>query len=164
MTHVLITHGTTPFAQRVARQFPATYRITFGVAEQLPEALMRTGKYKQIPAGKVPDFAHALLNLCLDMDISTLLPLGRAEILPLARAAQLFAEYQIEVLLPPLLLLETIPVYVNPVKEALPVVLVRGHDVRTETDFMPDFPYSGVYLQADDGETPALCCVDETEQ
>ncbi len=161
MTHVLITQGASPFAQRIARQFPADYRITFGVAGDVPEVLIRTGKYNWIPPGNAPGFTHSMLNACLDGGIGLLLPLGWEELVALARAAQLFSEYQIEVLVPPLQLLETIPIYTNPVKEAVPAVLLHGCNVHDGAVFMEDFPYSGVYLQGDDGDTPALCCLNE---
>lgn len=60
--------------------------------------------------------AHHLLNTCLDQGVEILLPLHEFEILAVAKAAQLFSEFGIEVLLPEL---TEMPKYFYPREEAV---------------------------------------------
>lgn len=67
-----------------------------------------TAAYTFLSLGERNDevIAHNLLNICLDQQADTLLPLYEFEVYAVSRAATLFKEYNITVLLPELPLLE----------------------------------------------------------
>jgi hypothetical protein len=60
-----------------------------------------SSSYKFVSLGEVNDtIAHNILNVCLDHQVDSLLPLHEFEINPLAKAAVLFEEFNIELLIP----------------------------------------------------------------
>lgn len=139
---VLITYGTRPLAQRVARLLPAGQPVVFGSADEVPEVLLRTGNYLSIPRSAAPAFVHEVLKVCLDRAVTTLVPLGANECYPMAEAKPLFAEYGIAVAVPDLTELESLVIIENPPRQ-LPLTL---------------FP-NGIFTPSDSGDEWALCCI-----
>lgn len=66
----------------------------------LPDVLLKTSRYIQIPSATSPSFVHQLLSLCLDLQIGKVFPLRREEVRALSAARELFAEYDIQVFVP----------------------------------------------------------------
>ncbi len=156
---LLMTQGTSPFAQRVAKLLPAGHAVRFAAAI-LPEALLHTGNYLAIPRADVPAFVHELLKACLDGQVEALLPLGAAELHPLAGARQLFAEYGIDVWVPSVGELDGLAVIANPPRPLPLMVLRNGAIVGGAADAGPRYgALSGVFALSDGGDEPALCCV-----
>ena len=77
--------------------------VTFADYQDLPQLAYPGKKLLKIPAGNSPSYAHEMLDLALNSGISRIFPLYTEEILPLAEARQLFAEYGISVIVPSLL-------------------------------------------------------------
>ncbi|WP_139378635.1 hypothetical protein [Parapedobacter luteus] len=159
---MLITQGTQPFAQRVANRLPAGQRqhMVFGSADGMPQALLSLENYLEIPKANAPAFAHEMLKICLDRNISALIPLGVNELYPLSEARQLFSEYGIAVWVPALAELAAVAVIKNPPKQ-LPLLLLLDGKI-AEPPTVGDKSYgtlSGVFTQLESGDELALCCV-----
>ncbi len=117
MERILITYGTRPFAQRVARLLASPERTIFATCEAIPQLMVDSGKYVQIPRGNSPTFSHEMLKCCLDAGAGLLIPLGKGELRPLAEAKQLFAEYGIHILVPEASALNGMVVMENPTSQ-----------------------------------------------
>lgn len=157
---VLITQGTRPFAQRVAKQMlPAGSIVLFGSADEMPAVLLNTGNYLHITHPKTPAFAHEMLKICLDHVVDVLIPLGRDELFPLAEARQLFAEYGISIWLPDVADLAELTIIENPPRQ-LPLLLLRDGIPVTDTVNRQQYgSLSGIFSVSDEGDELALCCI-----
>ncbi len=156
---VLMTQGTRPFAQRVAKLLPARWHTFFGSADEMPEVLLGTGNYLRIPKWSSPTYAHEMLKICLDLEVDTLFPLGTGELQLLAASMQLFGEYGIDLWAPDVADLEEMVIMENPPR-ALPLLVLRAGIPIDDT--MAEQQYgslSGVFTLSDDGQQLALCCM-----
>lgn len=156
---VLITWGTRPFAQRVAKLLPAAQPVLFCAADELPEVLLRSGNYLRAPRADSPAFVHEMLKICLDNNVKTLIPLGSNELYAMAEARQLFSEYGIAIWVPEVIDLAELAVIENPPRQ-LPLLLL--HKGNTVTGAREDEQYdtlSGVFTPSDSGDELALCCI-----
>lgn len=160
MERLLITYGTRPLAQRLGRLLPAPERILFGACEAIPGVMLDTGKYVGIPHGASQAYAHEMLKCCLDHGADTLVPLGKAEIGPLAAGKQLFAEYGIRVLVPDLSVLEEMPVLENPASRTQVDILLDGASLLGERR-NASTELSGVFAFETESAQPALCCLSD---
>ncbi len=94
---VLITAGLSPEAYRLQRILNAK-DVVFADASQLPQ--IPGTRSVVLPAADSPSFVHEALKACLDLDITTVYPLKRAEVVELAKARELFFEYNISLMIP----------------------------------------------------------------
>lgn len=159
MERILITYGTRPLAQRLGRLLSAEDRVHYGTSESIPQILLDTAKYLGIPHGASPAYAHEMLKRCLDHNVRLLLPLGVAEIGPLAAAKPLFAEYGIRVLIPDLYVLEELPVIENPGSQVDIDLLAAGVSLLGKAgNGSPEL--SGVFaFETESSARHALCCL-----
>lgn len=74
--------------------------ILLGDYLEIPDLLVKSGKMIRTPKPEGNAFIHEMLALCLDKGIHQLFALRRAELLPLAEARQLFAEFDITLYIP----------------------------------------------------------------
>jgi len=72
-----------------------------GDSVDLPQIMLKGKKFVNLPSAATASFVHQLLTICLDLQITRVFPLRRAEIFLLAEARQLFDEYGIVVMVPP---------------------------------------------------------------
>lgn len=100
--NILITAATSACAFRLARHIGNDEVVFFGDSYNIPQFPVGGKKFVQLPEATSPAFAHRLLTLCLDLDIQKVYPLRRTELTALAEAAELFAEYGINVIVPSL--------------------------------------------------------------
>lgn len=163
---LLITQGTAPFAQRVAKHLHQDLgaQVCFASADPIPQVLLDTGHYQQIPAAGHPTFAHEMLKLVLDQEATHLLPLGMEEVVVLAASKLLFNEYDIQVLIPGIDDIDSgdVQVMENPPRQLELLLLDRGQQIGPASvsadGRQPAFPekLSGVFCFSDEGE-PYLC-------
>ncbi|SEM92019.1 hypothetical protein SAMN05216436_10957 [bacterium A37T11] len=157
LTHILISQGTHPFAQRLAKLL-VSFECCYGITDP-HSPLLQTTKYLLIPDAGSPHFVHGLLKSCLDRQIQLLIPLGQRELIPLAQAAPLFSEYGIDILLPSQQDLSFYPVLVDPARSCYPMVLHNGRDISGSSQKDSYELLSGIYIASDDGGELTLCCV-----
>lgn len=96
---MLITCGTQPFAQRVAKKWKRKLEFHFATYEELPGPLL-VGRYYQIQSVDHVTYSYTILNLCLDKKIDYVLPLSYDEAVELQKVSVLFEEYGIKILSP----------------------------------------------------------------
>ena len=99
---VLITAAATAHAYTVKALLETNNDIILGDHADLPQFMLQSKKLLKTPNPAGNAFAHSMLSFCLDNQITKVYPLRRAELLPLAQARQLFAEYGIYLCLPQL--------------------------------------------------------------
>lgn len=155
---VLITYGTRPLAQRVAKLLEGRYGVLFGSADDIPEVLVQTGNYVRLPGAHTAAFEHVLLRVCLDNGIDVVIPLGGEEIDLLARTKPLFAEYGIAVWVPDPAPGESLARLVNPERRLPLVVLDHGMAVAGGHQEGQPATLSGVFTRPAPLEGLTLCC------
>lgn len=157
--NVLITQGMRPFAHRVAKKLSTACIPLFGSAEEIPYVLINGGNFTTIPPANAPAFIHEVLKICLDREISAVIPLGAQELYPMAEARQLFSEYGVDIWVPPVTVLAGLPIFENPPKE-LPLTILSGGRVIAGGNVGQQVEsLSGVFTSSDSGEEWALCCI-----
>jgi len=156
MERILITYGTRPLGQRLGRLLDEPERIGYGSCEAIPQFMMGTGKYLSIPHGESPAYLHEVLKSCLDHHYDVLVPLGKAEVGPLAAGKQLFAEYGIRVLIPDISLLEELSVLENPGAGITIDLVSEGVSLLGQPPAVPP-ELSGVFAFQPDVPGAALC-------
>lgn len=109
---ILITGGRSATALKLLKAFTSD-QIVLADYGEVPT--FSSAAYQFISLGEKNEdvLAHSLLNHCLDEQVDAILPLHQFELLPLAKAAILFNEFDIAVLLPELSILDT---YLHPIK------------------------------------------------
>ncbi|MGB3066455.1 hypothetical protein [Sphingobacterium thalpophilum] len=160
MKKILITFGTRPLAMRVAKRLAQDFEILYASSEEIPELLLKSGKYFRIPKGLQPTFAHELLKLSLDKQVDYVLPLGGFELESLAEAKTLFDEYQISLLVPDKDKLADIPLMENPPAELPYVLLNKGEDLFAAGHY--EQTLDGLFVTSDSGQDYALACVSKS--
>ncbi len=169
---IMLTKGIAPFAQRLAAKYFQDWNVSFASASPIPQPLLDAGHYHLIPPADQPAFIHELLKLCLDQQISYLMPLDREEAAMLSGAKGLFSEYGIEVLASDPEILDSLSVMENPPRALELVILKNGTDLLGKNHLGVDLPggtdgdaepasdrdptynphYSGVFCLNDEGE------------
>lgn len=155
MQKILITYGTRPLAQRLAKQFSAKFEVVFASSEEVPSFLQ--ANYLKIPTGVNPTYAHELLKLSLDKQIDYILPLGESEINSLAESKLLFEEYDIIPLVPNQ---SDLPVYFtieNPPSQVEIHIYLQGKGLDVEQKL--HLPATGLLMVSDDQEELALVTI-----
>jgi hypothetical protein len=95
---ILITGGKSAATMKLLKAFEGQEIILADYGE-IPA--FSSSSYKFVTLGEINDtIAHNILNVCLDHQVDMLLPLHEFEINPLAKAAVLFEEFNIELLIP----------------------------------------------------------------
>jgi hypothetical protein len=96
---VLITGGNSASSYKILKAFDG-YQILLADYGEVPS--FAAGSYQLISLGEENEeiIAHHLLNICLDNGVDLILPLHEFEIAAVSKAMILFAEFNIQVLLP----------------------------------------------------------------
>lgn len=96
---ILITGGKSAIALKLLKAF-TEHQIVLADYDEVPS--FASGAYRFISLGAKNEdvLAHTLLNNCLDENVDAILPLHGFEIESVAKAAILFKEFNIAVLLP----------------------------------------------------------------
>ena len=93
---ILITAATAAAAHRLKNQLNQG-NIVLGDYADLPEFMFQSQNMIKLPNPKSAAYAHEMLTLCLDKEISKVYALGDDELGGLMPAEQLFSEYGIEI-------------------------------------------------------------------
>jgi hypothetical protein len=96
---VLITGGNSPATYKILKAFEGE-QILLADYGEIP--VFSAGSFQFIGLGEKNEdtIAHHLLNVCLDHGVGLLVPLHEFEVTAVSKAMVLFAEFNIEVLLP----------------------------------------------------------------
>lgn len=97
---ILITAAATAQAYQLERTLEEGQEVCFADSAELPDFMFQNKKFIRIPKGDAPSFAHELLTVCLDHDITRVFPLRSEEVIALSESKVLFSEYGIEVVVP----------------------------------------------------------------
>lgn len=142
---IIITGGQSSKSLKLLKAFVKDQVILADYGE-MPS--FSTSAYTFLSLGERNDevIAHNLLNICLDQQADTLLPLSPFEVHAVAKAALLFKEYNITVLLPELPLLNDY--FDKPIPNAMDWAVIEEGEVRFSTQpWTPSFKekISGVF-------------------
>ena len=151
MSTILLTYGTRPIAQRIAKLLSAQHKLILATNEEVPSVLANT--YKSIPNPANPVFAHEMLKLCLDQGIDILLPLGEAEIEILSGSTILFEEYGISVVFPSLTPQQEIA---KQVPSDISLQVVHHSKSLLDESLSPDVIENGVYAIVGNNWLPVI--------
>lgn len=116
---ILITGGKSAPSYKLLKAFESREIILADYGE-LPSFSPGSCQLLSLGEKNAETTAHQLLNACLDHDAGILIPLHEFEVLAVSKAAVLFSEFGIEVLLPPM---TDIPEYFYPQEE-----VGKGHN------------------------------------
>ncbi len=94
---ILITKATSSEAHRLKSKLN-TADVLLGDYVELPDFMLKLGTMIRLPKPEADTYTHEMLTLCLDNNITKLYALGDEEYKVLIIAAQLFSEYDIEIL------------------------------------------------------------------
>ena len=97
--NILITAANSAAAYRLKNKLNSD-TIILGDYNELPDVMLKSGKMIKLPNPASVAYAHEMLTLCLDKDITAVYPLNENEHALLNEAAQLFKEYNIDILHP----------------------------------------------------------------
>lgn len=96
---ILITGGRSSIALKLLKAFTAD-EIVLADYGEVPSFSSTAYRLISLGAKNEDTLAHTLLNYCLDENVEAILPLHHFEVEAVAKAAVLFKEFDIEVLLP----------------------------------------------------------------
>lgn len=147
---ILITSGTTVFAQRMAKYFP-TFDVVFAANDSISSFLLHTGKYFYLPSADDSTYIHELLKLALDKQIDVILPLGLAEAEILSGSKTLFEEYGVAVLVSEPSYIQQTPYLLDPPR-ALSLFIAGLESADLKDTPTVEAGLGGVLSQNDDGE------------
>jgi hypothetical protein len=97
---VLVTAASSAQAYRLRSLLSNSEEVLLGDYMDIPELMVKNGSMLKTPNPDSSSFAHEMLTLCLDKGITMLLPLRKAELMPLAEARTLFLEFDIQLIIP----------------------------------------------------------------
>lgn len=151
MDKILITYGTRPLSQRVAKRFGSCFSFLFATSEPFPDVLESKG-YCKIPKSDESSYEHMLLDISLSNDVKYILPMDHSESERLSKVRVLYAEYGIEILIPEV---KQDGQYVKICHQPDPNLdlrlIIKGKDVETnKTEHAIDL--SGVFVSGHEGE------------
>jgi len=92
--NILITAATSAEAYRLKHGLNA-HNVILGDYLELPAFMLKSADMIKLPNPGSSSYAHEMLTLCLDKEISLVHPLREEELNNLLKAEQLFAEYGI---------------------------------------------------------------------
>ena len=151
MSTILLTYGTRPIAQRIAKALSPHHSIILASNEEIPSVLSNT--YKSIPNPANPVFAHEVLKLCLDQHIDLVIPLGAAEIEVLGASIILLKEYGISVIIPSLTSQQPIAQHIS---SDTPLQIAQDGISLLDKLPTPEAAQNGVYALAGDTWLPVI--------
>ncbi|RYZ95986.1 MAG: hypothetical protein EOP47_24750 [Sphingobacteriaceae bacterium] len=99
MPYTLVTAATSSRAHKI-KSIITEQDVILGDYADLPDFMVKPGKLIRIPNPLSVSYAHEMLTLCLDNDINTIYPLNFNEAELLLEAAQLFIEFNINIIKP----------------------------------------------------------------
>jgi len=97
---VLITAATSAQAYKLKAAVNTGEKILLGDYLDLPDLMIKSGAMIKTPSPENPSFAHLMLTLALDNQITKIYALRPAELALLQEAKILFAEFDIELCTP----------------------------------------------------------------
>jgi len=97
---VLITAATSAQAYKLKAALNTTEKVLLGDYLDLPDLMVKNGAMIKTPSPENPSFAHLMLTLALDNQVTKIYTLRRAELVLLQEAKILFAEFDIELCAP----------------------------------------------------------------
>lgn len=132
--------------------------VIFADHQELPHLAFSGRKFIKIPAGNSASYAHQILNIALNSGIEKIFPLYADEILPLAEARELFAEYGISVLVPSVLWLKA-QMSTTSVPNSKLLVLEMGKVLAGELPpniLLPEKLFTGIFTLEPGNENPVF--------
>ncbi|MFD2743738.1 MULTISPECIES: hypothetical protein [Sphingobacterium] len=151
MATILLTFGTRPIAQRIAKILSPHHQVIMATHEPIPSVLSST--YKAIPNPANPVFAHEMLKLCLDNGIDLILPLGAHEINVLSGAAVLLEEYGIYMVCPSI---DAQSEIAKQIPSTTPLQIVYNNQSLGEQTEASATLGNGVYVSVDNNWLPVI--------
>ncbi|MGY3052515.1 hypothetical protein ACVWYG_000705 [Pedobacter sp. UYEF25] len=97
--NILITGGKNAKVFKLLRAFDRDF-VIFGDYEEVPAISSSSYRFANLGKKNEQSVAHVLLEFCISESIEVLIPTHTFEVEQMAKAIQLFAEYNITVLLP----------------------------------------------------------------
>jgi len=97
---ILITAATAAQAYKLKAKLGNNEKILLSDYLELPQPMVKSGAMIQTPDPKNASFAHLMLTLALDNQITKIYPLRAIELTALQEAQTLFAEFDIELCTP----------------------------------------------------------------
>ncbi len=142
--NILITAASTAQAYQLLGLLGLENNVTLADSFDLPAFMLKNKKFMKIPPGDSNTFAHELLTACLDLGINRVFALRPAEVRALAEARTLFSEYEIDVMVPPLFLVEQLQMKSSP-----GTIVIK--DLKTGHLSLPESADYGVFLVNEEG-------------
>jgi len=97
---VLITAATSAQAYKLKSALNTTEKVLLGDYLDLPEVMLKSGAMIKTPDPAVASFAHQMLTLCMDNQVTQIYLLRHTELELLTEAKTLFAEFDITLCTP----------------------------------------------------------------
>lgn len=97
--NILVTGGKNAKVLKLLKAFPEDF-IVFADYGEVPEVATSTYRFASLGEKNEQSIAHVFLDFCLSESIEMIVPTHGFEIEQMAKASQLFAEYDIKILLP----------------------------------------------------------------
>lgn len=97
MSFTLITVATSSSAHKIKNGLNSD-TVILGDYMDMPDFLLKAGKMIRLPNPASASYAHQMLTLCLDNDITAIYALQPEEAALLHEAVQLFNEFNIQIL------------------------------------------------------------------
>ena len=149
--NVLISRGIHPFTQRVAAHYLKHWTKVYADSSEIPQPLLHSGHYFQLPSAEDAAFIHEVLKRCLDLQVQYFLPMDKDEAITLSGAKVLFDEYGITLFVPSPEVLKKYPALIHPPREQQLMLLVNGMSESNEME-MANTPQSGLFARSNNGE------------
>lgn len=94
--NILITAATTAPAYKLKNKLTSE-GVIMGDHLDLPDFMLKPGKFIRLPDPASLSYTHEMLTLCLDLDVKVIYLFRTAEIKLLKQSEVLFNEYQIKI-------------------------------------------------------------------
>ena len=147
---ILISRGIHPFTQRVAAHYLQHWTKVYADSSEIPQPLLHSGHYFQIPKAEDPAFIHEVLKRCLDLQVQYFLPMDKEEAITLSGAKVLFDEYGITILAPSPEILKNNQALIHPPREQQLMLFINGKSESTGME-EANIPKSGLIAKSENG-------------
>lgn len=148
---ILISRGIHPFTQRVSAHYFQHWTKCYADSIEIPQPLLHSGHYFQIPKAEDPSFIHEVLKRCLDLQVQYFLPMDKEEAITLSGAKVLFDEYGISILAPSPEVLMDYQALIHPPREQNLVILINGINEGSSEIERTGTPQSGLFAVSSQG-------------
>ncbi|MBC7416678.1 MAG: hypothetical protein H7325_00800 [Pedobacter sp.] len=125
--NILITGGKNAKVFKLLKAFDHDF-VVFGDYDEVPAISTPSYCFANLGKKNEQSVAHVLLNFCLSESIEILIPTHSFEVEQMAKAIQLFAEYNIKVLLPSMDQLHDYLKETKPINPSL-IILNKGESL-----------------------------------